>query len=283
MVVGSFLTYYVALKLIQMNEFECPEYTGSLKLNTHEKLVYSNLLYPENIGIDFNDIKGNNTAKTLLDKLVIKPLNNYKNSKINPPNGIILYGPPGTGKTMLVKALCKQMNVSFLLFDQSYIEQKMFGESAKVIKAVFTLANKIKPCVIFIDEIDGIFGERNILDQSFITGIKTQMLTYMDGIISRDPSVFIIGATNRLQSIDPAIKRRMRTHIEIPLPNKDDRKELFRYYLKNNESIDYDKLSDTSIGFSGSDINEMCKIAYYTSDCDVSTDYVMDAIYDCGN
>ena len=231
-----------------------------------------------NIDTKFEDVQGHQNAKQLLEKLIINPLNNEKKHDMKPPNGFILHGPPGTGKTLLVKALCKKMNKSFLLFDQSYIEQKMFGESAKMIKAVFTLAEKIKPCVIFIDEIDGIFGERSVFDQSFITGIKTQMLTYMDGIISRDPSVILIGATNRLKAIDPAIRRRMRTHIEIVLPDHDERKLLFLYYLRNNESIDYDKLAEATVDFSGSDINEMCKIAYYTSESCITTDELLCAV-----
>ena len=196
---------------------------------------------------------------------------------------LLIKGEPRTGKTMLVKALCKTLNMSFIVFEQSYIEQKMFGESAKMVKAVFTLAEKIKPCVIFIDEIYGIFGERSVVDQSFITGIKTQMLTYMDGIISRDPSVFIIGATNRLNAIDGALTRRMRTHIEIPLPSCNERIELFKTYLYENENIDYNTLADITDSFSGSDISEMCKIAYYTSEDEVSTDNVKDAIESCGS
>lgn len=283
MIVGGLLSYYIALKLINISDLDIPDYKGDLVLNYHEKVVYNSIINPETITTSFDDIKGNNKGKELLQKIVINPLNSKSQSKIKPPNGIILYGPPGTGKTMLVKALCKTLNMSFIVFEQSYIEQKMFGESAKMVKAVFTLAEKMKPCVIFIDEIDGIFGERSVVDQSFITGIKTQMLTYMDGIISRDPSVFIIGATNRLNAIDGALTRRMRTHIEIPLPSYNERIELFKTYLYENENIDYKSLADITDSFSGSDISEMCKIAYYTSEDEVSTDNVKDAIESCGS
>lgn len=276
MLIGSALTYYVALKLININDNQQSEYTGTLDLNNHEKMVHSNVIQPTAIHTEFKDIVGHTIAKNLLEKLVLRPLSIKK----NPPNGLILYGPPGTGKTMLIKGLCKEMNVPFIVFEQSYIEQKMFGESAKMIKAVFTLAEKLKPCVIFIDELDGIFGERSTSDQSFITGIKTQMLTLMDGIISRDPSIIVIGATNRLNTIDPALRRRMRTHIEITLPESKDRESMFRHFLDYRENIDYAKLVDASIGFSGSDISEMCKIAQFMEDT-ITTNTVLDAIMNC--
>ena len=282
MIIGSCLTYFIAIQIMKeslISDDEISNYNGPLNLNIHEKIIHNYVVTPDQINVSMNDIKGLTNAKSLLQKIVINPLK--KNKSIHPPNGIILYGPPGTGKTMLAKALCKTMNVNFIAFEQSFIEQKMFGESAKMLKALFTLAEKIKPCVVFIDELDGIFSERSIIDQSFVTGLKTQMLTHLDGFVEKDPSILFIGATNRLSAIDSALKRRMRAHIEVSLPNLEDRRDIFKGYL-NNIEVDYDKLATYTDGFSGSDIYEACKIASYTSENEkLCTSDILYAIDNC--
>lgn len=267
MIFGSFLTYYVAIMLMKeslVSEYEdIKNYNGVLKLNNYEKIVYNSVVKHDEIDVSFDSIIGHNTVKSLLENIVINPLKSTKKNKFNPPNGIILHGPPGTGKTMLVKALCKRMKINFLMFEQSFIEQKMFGESAKMIKALFSLAHKLKPCVIFIDELDGVFAQRTAFEQSFVTGIKTQLLTQMDGFISRDPGIIFIGATNRLSSLDPALLRRMKTHIHIPLPNLEERNEMFKHYLEQDD--DYAIISKKTEGYSGSDIYELCKLSYHNN------------------
>lgn len=279
MIIGAYITYAVSTQLMKdalMNSDEQIKYNGQLDLNHHEKIVHNYVITHEDLNTSFDDIKGLTKAKEMLQKLIIKPLNSNK-TKLNPPNGVILYGPPGTGKTMLVKALCHEMKINFISFEQNFIEQKMFGESAKMIKALFTLAKKIKPCVIFIDELDGIFSERSSFDQSFVNNIKTQMLMHLDGFIEKDTSIILIGATNRLSSIDPALKRRMRTHIEIPLPTDLEREDIFKCYLSNKEDIDYNLLALNTFGYSGSDIHEACKIAAYTYD-EITTESLIDTI-----
>lgn len=283
LLMGYFLTYFIAVKIMDMtvqNDFEFTPYNGNLKLTLHEQIVHSSVVKHEDIHSTFDDIIGMQNIKDMLKRLMIDPM---LNKKKKPPNGIILHGPPGAGKTMLVKALCKTLKIHFIVFEQNYIEQKMFGESAKIIKALFTLADKLKPCVIFIDEMDGLFGERNALDQAFITNIKTQLLMLIDGLITRDSNIMLIGATNRLNSIDPAFKRRMRTHIHIPLPLHNDRIELFKYYFDNVSDADmnYETLADNTIGFSGSDISEVCKISSSLHDEPLCTEQVLHTIKNC--
>ena len=199
--------------------------------------------------------------------MVIKPLQSGQqtNLLLKPPNGIIFYGPPGTGKTMLAKAIAKEAGYVFMNFDMSSIENKMFGESAKLLKAMFSLADKIKPCVIFMDELDGFCSERNPFDQSFVNGLKTQMLTYLDGLESRDDKIVVVGATNKLNSVDKAMKRRMRLHIEVPLPDYESRKVILSKYLGpagvDLETIETFAKSIETAGFSGSDLHELCKYA----------------------
>lgn len=271
MLVGSYLTCYLTLKIAREvsnmdveneNPKTFPEFK-SISFTHHEKILLNSVVLSKDIDCSFDKIKGVDDIKFQLNKLVINPLKHYdtfkENELLHPPNGIILYGKPGTGKTMLVKALCHHLDYAFITFDSNKIEQKMFGESSKMLSSLFSLANKIKPCVIFIDELDGFFGQRNVLDQSFVNSIKTQMLTLMDGFIKRDPQILFIGATNRLDIIDPAIKRRMRTHISVPLPNQKGREDIFKSYLKKND-LDYKLLANECQGLSGSDIYELCKI-----------------------
>lgn len=284
MFIGSYLTYYIAIQIMKESIAEPDydiKYTGKLSLNTHEKVIYNSVLSSDKIDIDFSNIVGLDSAKNALTKLVINPLQSSKSKNV--PNGIILHGVPGTGKTMLVKALCKELNVNFICFEQNYIEQKMFGESAKMVKALFTLAEKLKPCVIFIDEIDGMFGERNAFDQYFVTNIKTQMLMQMDGIMSRDPSIIFIGTTNRLHSLDNALKRRMRTHIEVKLPTYSEIIEMYNYYLKDEDvsCIDFDEIATMSTCFSGCDISEICKISLNMCDNEsLHTEDILNVIND---
>ena len=138
-----------------------------------------------------------------------------------PPKGVLLYGPPGTGKTTLVKQLCNEQRVSTtcLRITPDMIENKYQGESFKLLRAVFTVAKKMQPCLIFFDEIDGIMAGRNDLDQSHTNTMKTMFLNGMDEIgLSK---VLVVGATNRPESLDVALMRRMELKFEMGFPSKD--------------------------------------------------------------
>lgn len=137
-----------------------------------------------------------------------------------PPKGVLLYGPPGTGKTTLVKQLCKEHNVSTCLrITPDMIENKYQGESFKLLRAVFTMAKKMQPCLLFFDEIDGIMAYRNDLDQSHTNTMKTMFLNGMDEIgLSK---VLVVGATNRPESLDLALMRRMELKFEMGFPSQD--------------------------------------------------------------
>lgn len=137
-----------------------------------------------------------------------------------PPKGVLLYGHPGTGKTTLVKQLCKEQNITTCLrITPDMVENKYQGESFKLLRAVFTVAKKMQPCLIFFDEIDGIMAGRNDLDQSHTNTMKTMFLNGMDEIgVSK---VLVIGATNRPESLDVALMRRMELKFEMGFPSKD--------------------------------------------------------------
>ena len=237
-------------------------------LSAHERDVLSNIVMSEDIDEGFDDIGGNTELKNNIDRLIIKPTLNpeiYKGRKLlRPPNGVILYGPPGTGKTMMARAVAKRIGGYFINVTSDMVENKFYGESQKMIHAIFTLANKIKPCVVFFDEIDGMCGTRNILDHSHVTSVKTCLLGEMDGIYKRDPGVIVFGATNRLDNLDPALKRRMRLHIKVDLPKIDARTSILEKILIGEPTkwdVDINRIAELTEGLSGSDLHELCKLA----------------------
>tara|TARA_B100001094_G_scaffold333430_1_gene412109 strand:- start:18166 stop:19062 length:897 start_codon:yes stop_codon:yes gene_type:complete len=272
MIIGAFLTYHFSLQLMkEMNALDASvedvkplqielekKLNMRLNPNIYEKMIMNDIIRVENLKTSFKDIVGLQTAKDSLQKYLINPI---KSKKVHDflPNGIVFYGSPGTGKTMLAKALATELACPFINFSVASIENKMYGESGKILKALFTLANKIKPCVIFIDELDGFASPRNILDQSHVTALKTQLLTYMDGIVSRDKTIIFIGATNLLSNVDNAVKRRMRLHIEIEKPEQKDIGDLIQKTV-NLESKDIaEKCEENDCSFS--DVAELCKLA----------------------
>jgi len=275
--ISTALMYYVTILLMEKtnvlgldlenNEIEISKLENQLNkkltLNMYEKSLLSSVVYPSNINCTLDNIGGHDDIKSKLEKVLFKPLENntYLHGPLfAPPNGIILHGKPGTGKTMFAKAIAKKLNGVFITCGPSCFENKLYGESSKIIKALFSLANKINPCVIFIDEIDGILGSRNDFDQSFVNEVKTIFLSEMDGIIERHPNVIFIGATNKLTSIDKAVQRRMRLHIEVPLPNEFSRESILKIHL-DKYKCDFSQVLKDTDGFSGSDLFELCKLA----------------------
>lgn len=277
LILSSAFMYYISLKIMEETAgFEMkynPEdikrieerlNSGTkLSLNLYEKSLLSNIIYSEDISTSLDRIGGHEDIKLRLNKVLFNPLKKINKSLgplFAPPNGIILHGEPGTGKTMFAKAIAKHLDGVFISCSPSSFENKLYGESSKLIKALFSLANKVNPCVIFIDEIDGILGTRNDFDQSLVNEIKTIFLSEMDGIVERDPNVIFIGATNKLQSIDKAVQRRMRLHIKVPLPDEDARKQILDLHL-SKYNIDLCEILKDTDGFSGSDLFELCKLS----------------------
>lgn len=181
------------------------------------------------------------------------------------PKGVLLHGPPGCGKTLIAKATAKESGTCFINLDVSILTDKWYGESQKLAAAVFTLAIKIQPCIIFIDEIDSFLRARNSTDHEATAMMKAQFMSFWDGLI-RDPycTVIIMGATNRPQDLDKAILRRMPAMFHVPLPNLQQRKQILELILANEpigEGVDVEKVARESESFSGSDLHELCRQA----------------------
>ena len=254
-----------------------------MTLTSYERDVMANIIFNEDIEEGFDDIGGNETLKDTVKRLVIKPTLNpeiYTGKKLlKPPNGIILYGPPGTGKSMTARAIAKEVGGAFINVTSDLVENKFYGESQKIVHAIFSLADKLKPCVVFFDEIDGLCGTRNLFDQSHVTSVKTTLLSEMDGVQKRDPGIIAVGATNRIDNLDPALKRRMRLHINVDLPDEEARKSILSKVVSGeplDEDVKIEDIAGKTDGMSGSDLHELCKLAaqHAIKNSGEETDYV---------
>jgi len=184
---------------------------------------------------------------------------------LQPPKGVLLYGPPGCGKTMIAKATAKAAGARFINLQVSSLVDKWYGESQKRAEAVFSLAMKLQPCIIFIDEIDSFLRSRASTDHEATAMIKTQFMSFWDGLMTdKNTRVMIMGATNRAADVDAAILRRMPSMFKIGLPSKLQRQKILEVILKDeplHNDLDLYELAEKTDKFSGSDLRELCRNA----------------------
>jgi len=241
----------------------------NIKLNNHEMMVASNLVEPKSILISWDDIAGLESVIEELRETVILPIKErdlFSNSQLTKaPRGVLLHGPPGCGKTMIAKATAREAGARFINLDVSQITDKWYGESQKLATAVFTLAAKLSPCIIFIDEIDSLLRARDAHDHEATAMVKAQFMQMWDGLeTSIDATVVIMGATNRPKDVDKAILRRMPATFHVGLPDIHQRKAILKRILEmesTSEDVDFARLSKLTQGFSGSDLREACRTA----------------------
>jgi ATPase family AAA domain-containing protein 1 len=233
------------------------------------------LVFPEDIPVSFDDIGGLSDIIEDLRESVIYPLTlpelySTSSSLLSAPSGVLLYGPPGCGKTMLAKALAHESGACFINLHISTVTNKWFGDSNKLVNAAFSLARKLEPAIVFIDEIDAVLGTRHSGEHEASSMVKAEFMTHWDGLSSANTSgqpqrILILGATNRINEIDDAILRRMPKKFPVALPNASQRSKIIKIILRDTrldkENLDLEYLSRVMAGMSGSDIKEACREA----------------------
>jgi SpoVK/Ycf46/Vps4 family AAA+-type ATPase len=230
---------------------------------------------PEDINVSFEDIGGLDHIIEELKESVIYPLTmphlySSTSSLLTAPSGVLLYGPPGCGKTMLAKALASESGACFINLHISTLTEKWYGDSNKLVNAVFSLARKLQPAIVFIDEIDAVLGTRRSGEHEASGMVKAEFMTHWDGLTSANSTgepqrIVVLGATNRMQDIDEAILRRMPKKFPVTLPPAQQRLRILSLILKDTkvdrDNFDLHYLVKSMAGMSGSDIKEACRDA----------------------
>jgi len=218
--------------------------------------------------ITYEDIGGLTEEVKKVREMVELPLKRpeiFMRVGIEPPKGVLLYGPPGTGKTLLAKAVANESEAHFILLNGPEIMSKFYGESEKKIRELFDEAEKNAPSIIFIDELDSLAPKREDTGGEVERRVVSQLLTMMDGLQSRG-KVVDIGATNRPNSIDPALRRpgRFDREVGISVPDKAGRLQILKIHTRNmplTKSVKLEELARKTHGFVGADISSLGKEA----------------------
>jgi transitional endoplasmic reticulum ATPase len=218
--------------------------------------------------ITYEDIGGIRNEVARVREMIELPLRHpelFKRLGVEAPKGVLLHGPPGTGKTLLAKAVANETNASFYTIGGPEIMSKYYGESEERLRNVFEQAEKNAPSIIFIDEIDSIAPKREEVSGEVERRIVSQLLSLMDGMSSRG-KVVVIGATNRINAIDPALRRpgRFDREIEIGVPDRNGRLEILQIHTRGMpiaKDVNLEKLADVSHGFVGADLQALSKEA----------------------
>ena len=220
------------------------------------------------IGVTYGDIGGLGEQIQRIREMIELPLRHpevFDRLGIEPPKGVLLHGPPGTGKTLIAKAVANETFATFISLSGAEIHGKFYGESEARVREIFTEAEQNRPCIIFIDEIDAIAPKREEVHGEVEKRVVSQLLALMDGLEPRG-QIVVIGATNRPNALDPAIRRagRFDREIEIGVPNKAGRYEILQIHTRGmplTEDVNLQKLADLTHAFTGADISELCKEA----------------------
>ncbi|WOH06714.1 hypothetical protein DCAR_0626142 [Daucus carota subsp. sativus] len=238
--------------------------------NEFEKRIRPEVIPANEIGVTFDDVGSLDETKESLQELVMLPLRRpdlFNGGLLKPCRGILLFGPPGTGKTMMAKAIAREAGASFINVSMSTITSKWFGEDEKNVRALFTLAAKVSPTIIFVDEVDSMLGQRTrVGEHEAMRKIKNEFMTHWDGLLSKSGErILVLAATNRPFDLDEAIIRRFERRIMVGLPSAESREKILRTLLSKEkvDELDFKELATMTEGYSGSDLKNFCSTAAY--------------------
>ncbi|KAM3374574.1 hypothetical protein P3S68_013288 [Capsicum galapagoense] len=233
------------LELLQAKQNDTKSLKKSLKDvetdNEFEKALLADVIPPSDIGVTFDDIGALESVKDTLKELIMLPLQRpelFSKSQLTKPcKGILLFGPPGTGKPMLAKAVATEAVANFINISMSSISSKWSGECEKCIKVVFSLASKIAPSIIFVDEVDSMLGRReNPEEHQAMRKLKNEFMLNWDGLRTKDTErVLVLAATNRPVDLDEAVIRRLPRRWMVNLPDAPNRAKILKVILAKED------------------------------------------------
>lgn len=229
-------------------------------------------------GVTFNDVSGQQKAKSALHEMVVLPSLRPElfTGLRTPARGLLLFGPPGNGKTLLARALATEARSHLINISSSSLTSKWVGEGEKLVKALFTVARAIQPVIIFIDEIDSLLSERKSAEHEAMRRIKTEFLLQFEGMLSgSEEKVIVLAATNRPQELDDAALRRFTKRVYVQMPDFGGRKALLSTLMTKHgsplSSTDLDKVAKMTDGYSCSDLTNLAKDAAMAPLREIST------------
>ena len=268
---GDILSFYAMGRRVDLIVVEYSPKAEAVRIHLDTKVILSEKSHKEIIELEkarvtYEDIGGLEEEIQKIREMIELPIRHpelFQRIGIDPPKGVLLHGPPGTGKTLLARAVAYETEAHFITISGPEIMSKFYGQSEENLRKVFTEAKENSPSIIFIDELDSIAPKRGEVTGEVERRVVAQLLSLMDGLEGRG-EIIVIGATNRVNDIDPALRRpgRFDREIEIGVPNTDGRYEILLIHTRGMplySDVDLQKMAEKTHGFVGADVEALAK------------------------